>query len=99
MRDWVGQNAVLDTMKLYNPGRPAELTRLLLRYIVCFWSHVFAPLSIAVSSLCIAHVSAFNGIALFPLYVFILWHVGLLLGNDREISNYTTAVAKKGLCR
>jgi hypothetical protein len=26
-----------------------------------------------------------------------LWHVGPLLGNHREISNYTTAVAKKRL--
>jgi hypothetical protein len=27
-------------------------------------------------------------------YTYILWHVNSLLGNDREISSYTTAVAK-----
>jgi hypothetical protein len=27
-------------------------------------------------------------------FIFIVWHVDQLLGNDREISNYTTAVAK-----
>jgi hypothetical protein len=30
---------------------------------------------------------------------FILWHVDPLLGNDREISNYTTAVAKLWPCK
>jgi hypothetical protein len=27
--------------------------------------------------------------------VLLLWHVDLLLGNDREISNYTTAVTRQ----
>jgi hypothetical protein len=26
--------------------------------------------------------------------LFILWHAGTLLGNDQEISKYTTAVTK-----
>jgi hypothetical protein len=29
----------------------------------------------------------------------ILWHVDELLGNNREISNYTTAVGKYWLCK
>jgi hypothetical protein len=28
------------------------------------------------------------------LFIYVLWHVGPLLGNDREMGNYTTAVAK-----
>jgi hypothetical protein len=31
--------------------------------------------------------------------IYVLWHVDLLLGNDREISNYTSAVAKQWLCK
>jgi hypothetical protein len=30
----------------------------------------------------------------FVLFILILWHVDPLLGNDHEIGNYTTAVAK-----
>jgi hypothetical protein len=29
------------------------------------------------------------------VYIFKSWHVDPLLGNDREINNYTTAVAKQ----
>jgi hypothetical protein len=30
----------------------------------------------------------------FNKLVYILWHIDSLLGNDREISSYTTAVAR-----
>jgi hypothetical protein len=30
-----------------------------------------------------------------PIYVLILWHVDPLLGNGREISDYTTAVTRQ----
>jgi hypothetical protein len=65
-----------------------------LGYTLYFWSHVFAPLNIAVTRIYITHGSAFKSIALFPQYVFILRYVDPLLGNDCEIRNYTTAVAK-----
>jgi hypothetical protein len=29
------------------------------------------------------------------ILVYILWHVDLLLGNDNEIGNYTTAVTRQ----
>jgi hypothetical protein len=28
------------------------------------------------------------------IYIYVMWHVDTLLGNDRRISYYTTAVAK-----
>jgi hypothetical protein len=35
----------------------------------------------------------FNSNLTYPRTVYILWHVDLLLGNDRERSNYTAAIA------
>jgi hypothetical protein len=29
------------------------------------------------------------------IYIYVLWHIGMLLGNDRETDNEATARAKK----
>jgi hypothetical protein len=45
---------------------------------------------------CHVYVAYFYFIILFnDALSIILWHVDPLLGNDREISNYTTAVTKQ----
>jgi hypothetical protein len=59
-----------------------------------FWD--FPPLVIysvhSVSLSVILHFSRLLILTGSPLY----WHLDPLLGNDREIGNYTTAVAKVG---
>jgi hypothetical protein len=40
------------------------------------------------------HVTTQNLYDYFALHTITLWHVDLLLGNDGEISGYTTAVAR-----
>jgi hypothetical protein len=45
------------------------------------------------------HVTTQNLYDYFALYTITLWHVDLLLGNDREIGSYTAAVASQRLCK
>jgi hypothetical protein len=45
------------------------------------------------SELMMARIKQFSGF-LCPYWFIILWHVDPLLGKDKEISNYTTAIAK-----
>jgi hypothetical protein len=40
-----------------------------------------------------------GGIYIYTLKFNILWHVDPLLGNDYEISKYTTAVTNQQLCK
>jgi hypothetical protein len=40
------------------------------------------------------NIMEFNPNFTYPRTVYILWHVDLLLGNDRETNNYSAAIAK-----
>jgi hypothetical protein len=59
------------------------------------WEHSRNYLALRRKNVLIIYDTAWQG----TLWFILLWYVHLLLGNDCEISNYTTAVAKQRLCK